>query len=107
MNRLAAKVDDLRWHVASKGHDSFAITKDYDDETSDWIWVITCCADPRECTFARRITESDAAEAGCPELFDGFGIGALVESVKREARREAPKAWDKLGELDFGEDEAV
>ncbi len=128
MNRLETKIDDLRWHVANVGHRSFAITADYEHADQpepeyviedgirvnrrafvpgDSIWVITCCDDPANCDFVRRLSESEIAEAGRYDLTDKFGVGALIESIKREVAREAPKAWDKVGELDIGDDPSV
>jgi hypothetical protein len=125
VNSLAGKIEDLRWHVASIGHRSFAITTEFveyeppeytvedgirvrvnipDYVRGDVIWVITCCEDPKACSFVRRLTETEIAEAGRYDLADKFGVGALIESIKREVARQAPKAWAKVGELDIGEE---
>jgi hypothetical protein len=96
---LAEKIDDLRWHVARTDHREFTIVRDYDD--ADHVWVVTCGF----CKYERRITETEMAEAGRPDLTDRFGIGALIESIKLQVRREVPKVWDKVGTLDIGEDE--
>jgi len=127
VNRLEVKIDDLRWHVANVGHRSFAITTDYEHAPQpeseyvvedgvwvnrsapvpgDLIWVVTCCEDPANCDFVRRLSESEIAEAGRFDLIDKFGVGALIESIKREVAREAPTAWAKVGELDIGEEPA-
>ncbi len=124
---LDEKVSDLRWHVATTGHREFAVTTDYlydggppmdsrfhlpapEAGGGDQVWIITCCGqrddilEPVTCSFERRISESEIAASGRMDLTDRYGIGALVESVKLEARREPPKAWAKVGELDIGDD---
>lgn len=122
---LAEKISDLRWHVATTGHRHFAITNDYvlsedvegamqqryrlqlEPGTGNSVWVIACVSLPASCRFECRISETEIAEAGRYDLTEKFGIGALVESIKLETRREAPKAWSKVGELDIGEDDPV
>lgn len=78
------------------------------------MWIITCLGDradvlePSKCEHEVRISESEIADAGRYDLAGAngiYGIGALVESVKLEPRREAPKVWDKVGALDIGEDD--
>lgn len=126
---LEEKVSDLRWHVATTGHADFAITPDYYEDAyspsdrnfaltrepgvPDCWWIITCCGsrldilDPVTCSFERRISEAELAQAGRPELCQMHGIAELVESIKLEPSREVPKAWSKVGELDIGDDDPV
>jgi hypothetical protein len=129
---LEEKISDLRWHVATTGHREFAATTDYvfdssspmsqtfrmrhEDGCGDHVWIISCLGDrsdvleaPR-CSYEVRICETECAAAGRYDLAEArgiFGIGALIESIKLEPRREAPKAWDKVGALDIGEDDPV
>lgn len=123
------KISDLRWHVASTGHRDFAVTSDHLDElaadsvtgtrfrlshepgTCDRVWIITCCGhrddilEPVVCGFERRISETEWAAEGRYDLVDRYGVGSLIESIKLEPRREARIVWDKVGNLDIGEDE--
>ncbi len=122
---LEEKVADLRWHVATTGHQSFAIERGYavvtpnpamarppepDDEGRErevWDdqWRLVCGGDgDQPCPFERTITESEIAVAGRYDLTDAYAIGALVESIKLEKPRQAPKVWEKVGALDIGED---
>lgn len=124
------KLSDLRWHVATTGHRDFAVTRtgitdghpgmdarfrvpSPEPGTFDDVWIITCCGnrgdilEPVTCDFERRISERELAEAGHPEFAGAWGMGALVESIKLEPRREAPKAWSKVDALDIGDDEPV
>lgn len=127
---LEEKLSDLRWHVATTGHRDFSVTSDYISDgrapmdarfhlphpepgTFDKVWIVQCCGnrqdilEPVTCDFERRVSESELAEAGRHDLAEKWGFGALVESIKLEPRREAPKAWSKIDALDIGDDEPV